>query len=727
MLASGTAASAFGAGTGMNLLQNPGFEEAADNTGALPHWSAMTGSTGRLQVTDQSPHGDKQALTIPVRTAAEQKVASAQAGPYVARAWVKSQVGQTISLLVQDPSQPWVGYSCAEIQVPADQWTQVETFCSLEKDGSLTFTLGDLSADFRNYHGVSGQMRSPIVVDDLELVRYVPQSASGPVTGWDVKPDALDWSKHSQWSPAAGNALTGTGVLQSPRLVGMVGPKDGSLEISAIQGDQIKPRCTLVPSVAIADAKCSLVNEQNKKGLRVSSPKGDISYTAWFTPEGLVSVTADHILQFQVKDCHLRYGLLPSFVGTDVLYAPERMEGNQFNLPSTQWLVGLGDGNDSMLVAVWESDTQAVSLGLSGEGEKRRIDSMTIATAKAGFSLGLIEHANLWHKEALKEEWLGAYTPIAWQRSFPARWMCQFFVTPASRPTFREPCMDYAFPIASARTRQYGVWFEDWNRYPFYFDGPQTIFHFEKTFVPNGDALIYFLEPAAADLYSPCEIVGQALGREKALALFDFDANGLRKLKYSTPAEFLYDRPVCATTDRLTAIRQAERTTVGVNLATHIYEFMQGIRSRVDQYNDFFKQTQDYLAGEKKAHPELKEYLADMEAMVNDAQAESKAVYATSLATIQTKTDAMKKRLQEGTGNGFDMGDLNCETPAGWQDDLCRRYNRFVMRLEQTAALKCGDSPDKAVIAKHILDDSRAILRQPTRWESRRSLYFFEP
>lgn len=768
LLAAVTATSAIAAGAQTNLLLNPGFEEPAGASGALPQWSMMAGGGGTLQATDQSPHGGKQALTIPVRTAVEQKIASAKTGAYVARAWVKSPADQTVSLLVQDASQPWAGYTVAEIRVPANQWTQIETFCSLEKDGSLTFTLGDLSADFRNYHGVSGQMRSPIVVDDLELVRYEPQGAAGPVTAWDVKPGDLDWSKHGQWSQAAGNALTGTGAIQTPRLVGIVRPSDGSLEISAIQGDQVKPRCMLVPSVALADAKCSILTEQNKKGLRVSSAKGDVSYTAWFTPEGLVSVTADHIPQFQIKDCHLRYGLLPSFAGTDVLYAPERMEGSQFKVPSTQWLVGLGDGNDSMLVAVWESDTQAVSLGLSGEGEKRRIDSMTIATAprvtlfngqpgfisvtnqqgivtsfnqtaasggtagggataKAGFSLGLVEHANLWGKEALKEEWLGTYTPIAWQRSFPARWMCQFFVTPASKPTFREPCMDYAFPVASARTRQYGVWFEDWNRYPFYFEGPQTVLHFEKTFVPNGEALFYFLEPAAADFYSPCEIVEQALGRDKALALFDFDANGLRKLKYSTPDEFIYDRPVCATTDRITAIRQAEKATIGVNLATHLYEFMQGIRSRVDQYNDYFKQTQDYLAGEKKAHPELREYLEELQAMVTEAQAESRAIYATSLTAIQAKTDAMKKRLLEGTGNGFDMGDLNCEIPAGWQDDLCRRYNRFVMRLVQTAAQKCGDSPEKAVIAKHIWDESRGVLRQPTRWESRRSLYFFEP
>ena len=153
-------------------------------------------------------------------------------------------------------------------------------------------------------------------------------------------------------------------------------------------------RCTLVPSVSIPSAKCSLVTTNGRKGLRVSSESGDRSYTAWFTPEGLVSIVADHIPQIQVKDCHLRYGLLPSFAGTDVCFAPERMRsGGEFRIPSTQWLVGLVDGNDSMLVAVWESDTQAVSLGLVGEGASRRIDSVTIATAKAGFSLSLVEHA----------------------------------------------------------------------------------------------------------------------------------------------------------------------------------------------------------------------------------------------------------------------------------------------------------------------------------------------
>jgi hypothetical protein len=287
--------------------------------------------------------------------------------------------------------------------------------------------------------------------------------------------------------------------------------------------------------------------------------------------------------------------------------------------------------------------------------------------------------------------------------------------------------MDYSFPIANTKTRLWGVWFEDWNHYPFFFDGPRTVLHFEKTFIPNGDALFYFLEPAAADLLSPCEIVEQVLGNEKAAALFDFDGNGMRKLKYSTPNEFIYDRPVCATTTRLSRIKQTEKATVGLNLVTHLYEFIREIRGRVDQYTAFLQQTKIYLDDQEKAHPEWHAYLADLQTMVVEGQSKSATTYATPLSTVEGRIEAMKKLLPAGNGDGFDCGRLDVRGPAGAQDDLCRRYNRLVLRLVQTAAFNAGDSPEKAAVAKHLWDESRKILRQPTRWESRRTLYFFEP
>jgi len=724
-----------GAASAQNLLKNPGFEDAASRADTPPGWATCADSVGKAVLTDKGAHTGGHAVAIPANSSVEQKIESASPGAYVARCWVKSEAEQPVTLLLQDPDRPWAAYTCAEIKVPRDQWVQIEAFCALDRNGSLTLTLGGTSKEFRFYHGVSGEMGAPIIADDVELIRYEPKPPAGlaPLAVWDAKkelPPVFDWSAREQWSQVEGptHNFAGTPVIQGRHLAGAVRQSDGGLVVYSVQAGGLKPRCVIVPSVALPAAKCTLVQASGRTGIRVSSNTGDRFYIAWFTPKGLISVEANQVPQFQVQNCRLRYGLLPSFAGTDICYAPAKLPGrSEFGIPSTQWFVGLVDGNDSMLVAVWESDSQAVSLGLSGEGEHRMIDSLSIATEKNGFSLSFIEHAGLWHQEPLKEDWLGEYVPIGWQRPFPARWMGQFFVTPGGEPSFREPCMDYSFPIADAKTRMWGVWFEDWNHYPFFFDGPRTVFHFEKTFIPNGEALIYFLQPAAADLFSPCEIVEQALGQEKAAALFDFDANQLRRLKYSTPDQFQYDRPVCATTTRLSKIKQDEKATVGVNLATHLYEFIREIRGRVDQYGAFFGQVKDYLASEKQAHPELRDYVTELEGMVTEAQSKSQEIYATPLSSVQTKTDAMKKLLQEGKGDGFDCGDLDVRGTAGSQDDLCRHYNRLVMRLAQTAALKCGDSPRKAIIAKHIWDQSRAVLRRPTRWESRRTLYFFEP
>jgi hypothetical protein len=718
-----------------NLIKNPGFEEKGASMGAPPNWTTRADSSGKISITDGEVHAGQCAIAIPPNSAIEQRTEALQAGAYVARCWVKSQADQPVTFLIQDPNRPWAVYTCAETKVSRGQWVQVQAFCDLDRPGTLSLTLGGLSKEFRLYHGVSGEMGAAIVADDFELFRYEPKFPDSlpPLSVWELKQESgqmLDWPGKKGWSKVeeSSHLFSETPVVQARNLVGSVRSSDGALLLYGIQPAGLKARCVIVPSPALPSAKCTLVREKERTGLRVSSKNGDHAYTAWFTSKGLLRIEPTQVSKFRVKNCQLRYGLLPSFVGTDICYAPAKMEGGpEFNIPSTQWFVGLGEGRDNMLVAVWEKDSQAVSVGLSGQGKRRIIDSLSIDTSESGFWLSLVEHDNLWHEEPLKEDWLSEYVPISWQSPFPANWTSHFFVTTGGRPSFRTPNMEYSFPIAYAKTRMWGVWFEDWNHYPFFFDGQRAVFHFEKTFVPNGEAIIYFLRPAAADLFSPCEILEQALGSDKAAELLDFDANQLRKLKYSTPDKFMYDRPVCATTTRLSKIKQGEKPTVGVDLATHLYEFIREIRGRVDQYGSFFDEMNNYLVKEESSHAELREYIAELQGMVKEAQSKAKGIYATPLSEVQKKTDSMKVLLKEGKGDGFDCGSLDVRNTAGDQDDLCRRYNRLILRLTQTAALKCGDSHEKALIAKHIWDESRRVLRRPTRWEARRTLYFFEP
>ena len=704
---------------GENLLKNPDFEKNGAEGDVPADWATTTDSAGKAALTDTDAHTGKKSVALPPNTSLEQKIDSVPAGPYLARCWVKSESEQSVTFLIRNSEAPWAGYTCAELKVPSDKWTQLEAFCVMDRSGPITISLGGVSKDFHLYHGTEQDMASAILADDLELVRYEAKS-------FKVQPD---WRDKVKWPGVEDPAQTfaGAPIVQAGHLVGTVRKTDGGLVLWAILPNGLKQRCIIAPSPAIPGTNCISVQENGRKGIRVSGAGGS-SYTAWFTDNGLVRLEASGVSTFQIQNCRLRYGLLPSFAGTDICYSPAAMpDSKEFNIPSTQWLVGLVEGNDSMMALAWETNAQPVSLGLSGTGPARLIDSVTIGMEKGSCALSFIEHTNIWHKEPLNEDWLGEYMPIGWERPFPARWMCHFFVSPSGRASFREPDMSYSFPIACAKTRMWGVWFEDWNHYPFYFDGPRTVFHFEKTFVPQGDALIYFLEPAAADLLSPCEVVEQLLGSERAAALFDFEANRLRKLNYSTPDKFIFDRPVCATTTRLSKIKGDEKSTLGVELATHLYEFIREIRGRVDQYGDFFSEMKAYLADSRKAHPEMDEYLSSLQKQISEAQSRSKEIYATPLASVEKKIEAMKVELQEGKGDGYNCGNLDVRGTAGSQDDLCRWYNRRVMKLAQTAALKCGDSPDKAIIAEHVWDESRKVLRRPTRWESRRTLYFFEP
>jgi hypothetical protein len=718
-------------GVGPNLLQNAGFEEGTGQD--LPvGWTVSSGSQNNTVARQKEPHSGVRCLAVPARSSVEQRVGSLKAGAYLARGWVKSEAEQTITCVLSDRDRPWSAYNCSEFKVPKGQWTRIEAFCVLDQDGSLTIQLGGTSAEFRSYHGPETEMTSPVLLDDCELVRSEPGTIP-TLSFWDGdREPGQTWTQPPQGkSMGAGGAtatFTGVPIFQARHLMGQVRKGDGAVVLSALSNGALQPRGAIVPIPAIPVAKVVLVHESGRSGLRISAGPGGASYTAWVSDRGLVTVETKTIPEFHLEGVRMRYGILPSFVGTDLVFAPAALPArSQAFLPSTQWLVGLEEGGDSMLVAVWDTPDQPVSLGLSGAAGQRMIDSVSVGTASGGFSVSWVEHPSLWHREPLKEDYLGDYLASDWKRPFEARWMAQMFVSPGGRRSFHDPYNDYSFPFATAKTRMWGTWFEDWNHYPFYFDGAQTMLHFEKSFAPQGDALIYFLEPAAADLYSPCEIVEQALGSEKAAALFDWDGNGLRTLKYSTPPLFMYDRPVCATTTRLSKIKQDEKPTVGVNLATHLYEFIREIRARVDQYAAFFTETKAYLEAEGAAHPELKPYLSELERLVVEGQSKLKRVDESPLSAVKAKTDAMIHQLEQGKGDGFDCGNLDVRSVAGEQDDLCRRLNRLVLYLQQTAALQGTDSPAKAAIAQHLWVQSRAILRQPTRWEPRRTLYFCEP
>ena len=292
----------------VNLLRNGGFEEAAADPARPPGWSTVKDSADKAKVSQTEAHSGANAIAIPKRSAVEQSVSSAKAGPYLARCWVKSESEQRLAFILQDPARPWAAYNYAEINVPKGQWTQIEAFCVLDRDGGLTLSLGGMSPEYRIYHGAGSDMASSIVADDFELVRYQP-AAPAAVALWEAKEpiNNLDWSAKNHWTSIAEDShrFDGAPVFRSGQLAGTLSKEDGSLALYTAHGSDLKVRGRLVPSPALQAATCSSINSGDRTGIRVVSDDNKRSYTAWFE-NGIIRLEATGIPEFQIRNCSIR-------------------------------------------------------------------------------------------------------------------------------------------------------------------------------------------------------------------------------------------------------------------------------------------------------------------------------------------------------------------------------------------------------------------------------------
>jgi len=206
------------------------------------------------------------------------------------------------------------------------------------------------------------------------------------------------------------------------------------------------------------------------------------------------------------------------------------------------------------------------------------------------------------------------------------------------------------------------------------------------------------------------------------------------------PCEYILDvegqgtamkgRATCANRDTLDPIYAAgrqkeERATIEESL-TEVLIFVEHIRSRIDAYVDFGHQTLAYLDAQKKAHPELSDFLAEMESLTQ---------------AIDERFDARKDKIQTsqyvaGLTEKFRATLLDYEGPdalekckeitgaivvvGGNQDELVGECRMAVKVLRQRAGLAMAADPRAAEIATEIRRRTQQILRAPTSYEAPR-------
>ncbi|NUQ62205.1 MAG: hypothetical protein HUU20_06940 [Pirellulales bacterium] len=542
------------------------------------------------------------------------------------------------------------------------------------------------------------------------------------VTAWvpaaktPVAPEALN---AAEWEAVAADRLPL--VLQREAWLGTetmlcaLEPGGAKVAVFTRRAERLVLRASIHAGPAGTGVQYRLVDNGSRGGLGVEvSRDGVVQYTLRALPSGLIELMPGKSGLLEFSGCRLSYALVPSLIGTDLLYAPAAFPGKQrLCLPPMNLLVGLVEGGDCTMAAAWPPGDQTVQLGLADQESPRSFDRLAVAPAGRSVYLQFVEQPGIWHAEPLKPAYLEKDAVIAWKRPFEAKWIGYFFVESED--------IGYPYYFLNEKRKLWGRYMRSWYEYPVWFDGARTCLHFEKKSPPRGDLLIYCLEKHRRDAgpASPVEVLEEALGKEEAAGLLDFAGIEERPL-------LAHREAVCAMTNKMQEFFNAgievKQKAFIAQRCGDVADFIAMIRRRVEEYGQFGREMQQLLHDRGQVLSE--DARGDLESIAGEIeQAAREDLPKVSLEEVRGWTNQMKQLAREvrpSNSQQYEKLAQQCRSVAGSQDELARELSIRAIRLMETAAAVGVDSPEQARLVARIVADCRRILRHPTWWEPRR-------
>ncbi len=492
--------------------------------------------------------------------------------------------------------------------------------------------------------------------------------------------------------------------------------KQGSITVYTTGSEPVRQRSVVTATSAGEDVTLT-TKSTSDQGLTVtlSSNSGGALLDVSFLPGGnIMAFKPGKTKTLHIHDTDIRYGIVPSLIGVDLVYDPARYEQEkELHIPSMNMFVGLADGNDAMMVGVWGKGNQAVKLGLDNSDGERLISDFSIDMDEQKFYLAYIEHQNIWHAEKLKDTYLETDTEIDWQRPFDARWIGRIYLKGMGA--------SYPFHAQTERRKISGRYVGGWFIWPFWFDGDKTMLHFEKQFPPMGEALIYYLDDdGKGDESSPIGIMEQALGSDRATAILD--------RKGVPPAQLLaHGHAVCAMLYITLGVRVPyydDTFVVDSTLSYYddIVTFIDLIRQRIYVFLAYAEEMKTFLNEQEQAHPGFTESVKPLHEILLQMEGHGNQIPGESLDQVREWTKQLKK-IRETTpldSKTFKHFDQNCRRVAGRQDGLAMRLSWDATRIMEQSAEFAVKSPEHCKLAEQIIAKTRKVLRNGTWWEPTR-------
>ena len=571
-----------------------------------------------------------------------------------------------------------------------------------------------------------------------------PTASLHPVTLWDTGAslgDTVDLANRATWKAVPPNllmletdplksssdpgyygreyAFQGAAVVESSYLTAVVWASKGKVVVSSKNS-----RFEIGDSKFKAISRCTVLqNTGDDVALEVSFSTGsagkDVSAILAFSKTPIVEIKPAETMKGISLLSPIEYGVLPGFVGDDLVLAPSQYPSDStLYVPCENLFLGLLKGENSVLVMTWPKGKQQMRLGLSKQGQEGRlIESIDFDNDGQSLYLALLEAPGIWHREPLGVSYLEKDVPSKWKKPFPAKWVTQLLEGDV-RTT-------YTFRAAPAGTIWRGV--AGMYNYPIWFNGDAAWYHLGKKVLPKGESIIYFLEnkDTPASIMTPVDIMKATLGRQTCDSILDLAGQKLRT-HHRRGAVGIRRACTCGCTEAIEAVFKAgqeiEKKEYIEGAVGDMVYFVTRHVERLNEYRAFADDMTKFLRTTGNSRPELKTYLDSLIQIVQrlpelyEVQKENikSLEYADELSR---KTLALlQKKDPKNLPTCLDLG-KDWRGMGGAQDGVLAEYHIIVRKLFQEAGYNCLNQPKAADVAREIRSRCRQCLRNPDGYE----------
>jgi len=576
---------------------------------------------------------------------------------------------------------------------------------------------------------------------------------------WDTlraAPDRLtsaDLASKDGWRKIPRNekfsSFQGDAILANGRVLAVLRKRDSAVELYSVGPAGTDPRVLLQLLTPDGATASRLV----RAGL-VESTRSAARLEATYQTDNGESLTAT----FRIKrgdiaveiapgasagrlrvQCPGRFAVLPDFFADDILIDASEIPTSVLQAPSDNFLLHLTGQEDAIAMCVFENREQDVKISLAGEGAARIVTGSEISFGEDGkIWVAQMTAPQIWHTLKVKVEDADRVMPLEWKTPFVAQWRIDFTRTndltdswemllPAKnsqaylKPTWLGPGGASIAPDRRRWTTVLG-----WFRYPCWIDREgrgyvQPLKNRAMGF--RGPAVVYPInrvEGTPTDTYTVIDVARNSLGVGPCEYILNVEG---QKQKH-------VGRATCAARSALQAIyeknqQKQKRREIEAALDDAL-AFVTHIRSRIDHYVQFGHEIQEYLAAQRKAHPELAERLAEMEAVARELDVRMEArreKVKTPQFVVQMNQD-FRQNLSNYDGSDV-LKKLKTYTNAltqigGNQDELVGECRWVVRSLRQRAGLVMALDPACAGVAEEIRARCQKALANPARYEGAR-------